>query len=159
MRLWLKTGILLEVLRVAELFEARKPKVSAILAKYDGLIRFGEPTRRGRTLYIVDDKSEEILQELVVKKGQILLVGEGDHIRRGKMIIDGDMDPHELAQQGNHELANYMIDEIKKYTDYKVLRSMTNTLKLSLDRCCVVFVLKTLMIPCILHDEPIDRIW
>ena len=82
--------------RVAELFEARKPKDFAIISESDGVVEFGADYKAKRRIRVVPqgDKSEPV--EYMVPKGKLLAVQEGDFIRKGDMIIDGSPVPHDI---------------------------------------------------------------
>jgi DNA-directed RNA polymerase subunit beta' len=100
--------------RVAELFEARRPKDAAIIAEIDGKIEFGKDYKAKRRIVVVPaDKSEEP-REYLVPKGKHILVQEGDEVRRGDILIDGSLVPHDiLAVMGVEALAEYLINEIQ----------------------------------------------
>lgn len=100
--------------RVAELFEARRPKDHAIIAEIDGYVRFGKDYKNKRRISIepVDDTMEPV--EYMVPKGKHIPVGDGDFIQKGEYIMDGNPAPHDiLAIMGIEALANYMIDEVQ----------------------------------------------
>ncbi|TCM75242.1 DNA-directed RNA polymerase subunit beta' [Rhodovulum steppense] len=101
--------------RVAELFEARRPKDHAIIAEIDGYVRFGRDYKNKRRITIepADDTLEPV--EYMVPKGKHIPVQEGDFIQRGDYIMDGNPAPHDiLAIMGVEALANYMIDEVQE---------------------------------------------
>ncbi len=100
--------------RVAELFEARRPKDHAVIAEIDGYIRFGRDYKNKRRIAIepADDSMEKV--EYMVPKGKHIPVAEGDFIQKGDYIMDGNPAPHDiLAIMGVEALANYMIDEVQ----------------------------------------------
>ena len=100
--------------RVAELFEARRPKDHAIIAEIDGYVRFGRDYKNKRRISIepVDDSREPV--EYMVPKGKHIPVAEGDFVQKGDYIMDGNPAPHDiLAIMGIEALANYMIDEVQ----------------------------------------------
>ncbi|MGY3437970.1 MULTISPECIES: DNA-directed RNA polymerase subunit beta' [unclassified Marinovum] len=100
--------------RVAELFEARRPKDHAIIAEIDGYVRFGKDYKNKRRISIAPaDESREPV-EYMVPKGKHIPVQEGDFIQKGDYIMDGNPAPHDiLAIMGIEALANYMIDEVQ----------------------------------------------
>ena len=101
--------------RVAELFEARRPKDHAIIAEIDGYVRFGKDYKNKRRIAIepVEKNSEQV--EYMVPKGKHIPVQEGDYIRRGEYIMDGNPAPHDiLTIMGVEALAVYMIDEVQE---------------------------------------------
>ncbi len=100
--------------RVAELFEARRPKDHAIIAEIDGYIRYGRDYKNKRRLSIVpaDETREPV--EYMVPKGKHIPVQEGDFIQKGEYIMDGNPAPHDILNiMGVEALADYMIDEVQ----------------------------------------------
>jgi DNA-directed RNA polymerase subunit beta' len=100
--------------RVAELFEARRPKDHAIIAEIDGYIRYGRDYKNKRRISIepADDALETV--EYMVPKGKHIPVAEGDFIQKGDYIMDGNPAPHDiLAIMGVEALAVYMIAEVQ----------------------------------------------
>jgi DNA-directed RNA polymerase subunit beta' len=98
--------------RVADLFEARKPKDSAILAEYTGTVSFGKETKGKRRLIITDEQGEK--HEELIPKWRHLNVFEGEQVERGEVIADGEPNPHDILRlQGVESLANYLVREIQ----------------------------------------------
>jgi DNA-directed RNA polymerase subunit beta' len=98
--------------RVADLFEARKPKDFAILAEYSGTVSFGKETKGKRRLIITDEQGEK--HEELIPKWRHLTVFEGEHVERGEVIADGEPNPHDILRlQGVEPLANYLVREIQ----------------------------------------------
>ena len=98
--------------RVADLFEARKPKDPAILAEYSGTVSFGKETKGKRRLIITDEKGEKY--EELIPKWRHLSVFEGEQVARGEMIADGEPNPHDILRlQGVERLADYLVREIQ----------------------------------------------
>ena len=100
--------------RVAELFEARRPKDHAIIAEIDGYVRFGRDYKNKRRISIepADESLETV--EYMVPKGKHIPVVEGDFVQKGDYIMDGNPAPHDiLSIMGVEALANYMIDEVQ----------------------------------------------
>ena len=100
--------------RVAELFEARRPKDHAIIAEIDGYVRFGKDYKNKRRIAIepADDSMDNV--EYMVPKGKQIPVQEGDFIKKGDYIMDGNPAPHDiLSVMGVEALADYMIDEVQ----------------------------------------------
>mgnify|MGYP003333097700 CR=1 FL=1 len=100
--------------RVAELFEARKPKDAAIIAEIAGTIRFGRDYKNKRRISIEPvDKNEET-REYLIPKGKHIHLQDGDAIEKGDYIVEGNPAPHDiLAIKGVEELANYLVNEIQ----------------------------------------------
>ncbi len=100
--------------RVAELFEARRPKDHAIIAEKDGYVKFGRDFKNKRRISVVpaDEGLEPV--EYMVPKGKHIPVAEGDFIQKGEYIMDGNPAPHDiLSIMGVEALADYMIDEVQ----------------------------------------------
>ncbi|MDX2264160.1 MAG: DNA-directed RNA polymerase subunit beta' [Hyphomicrobiales bacterium] len=99
--------------RVAELFEARKPKDHAIIAEISGAVHFGRDYKNKRRISIVPDEELSPV-EYLIPKGKHLSVQEGDRIEKGEFILDGHPDPHDiLSIKGVEELAAYLVTEIQ----------------------------------------------
>jgi DNA-directed RNA polymerase subunit beta' len=98
--------------RVADLFEARKPKEAAILAEVSGTVSFGQETKGKNRLIITDADGEE--NQLLIPKHRQLNVFEGEHVERGEVISDGELSPHDILRlRGVAELADYLTNEIQ----------------------------------------------
>ncbi|MBI3171032.1 MAG: DNA-directed RNA polymerase subunit beta', partial [Hydrocarboniphaga effusa] len=98
--------------RVADLFEARKPKDPAVLAEATGTVRFGTATKGKQRLKIVPAEGEEV--ELLIPKWRQITVFEGEHVAQGEVISDGEPSPHDILRlQGVTALANYLAKEIQ----------------------------------------------
>ena len=100
--------------RVAELFEARRPKDHAIIAELDGYVRFGKDYKNKRRIAIqpADDTLEPV--EYMVPKGKHIPVQEGDFVQKGDYIMDGNPAPHDILRiMGIEALADYLIDEVQ----------------------------------------------
>jgi DNA-directed RNA polymerase subunit beta' len=98
--------------RVADLFEARKPKEPAILAEVSGTVSFGRETKGKRRLVITGEGGDKY--EELIPKWRHLNVFEGEHVERGEVIADGEPNPHDILRlQGVTELANYLTREIQ----------------------------------------------
>ena len=101
--------------RVAELFEARKPKNAAIMSEVDGKIEFGKDYKTKRRIIVrPDDASKESI-EYSISKTKHLFVGEGDSVKRGDVLIDGNLVPHDILKiQGMQAFTSYMVNEVQK---------------------------------------------
>ena len=100
--------------RVAELFEARRPKDHAIIAEVDGYVRFGRDFKNKRRISVVpvDESMEPV--EYMVPKGKHIPVVEGDFVQKGDYIMDGNPAPHDILRiMGIEALADYLIDEVQ----------------------------------------------
>jgi DNA-directed RNA polymerase subunit beta' len=99
--------------RVAELFEARKPKEQAIISEIDGVVKFGGFQRGARKVIVVSDSGEE--REYLIPRGKYVNVHEGDRVHAGEPLMDGAANPHDiLAILGEKELQKYLVNEIQE---------------------------------------------
>ena len=99
--------------RVADLFEARKPKDHAILAETSGVISFGKETKGKRRLVITPADSDPV--ETLIPKWRHINVFEGESVAQGEVVCDGPMSPHDILRlQGVSQLASYLINEIQE---------------------------------------------
>jgi len=99
--------------RVAELFEARRPKDFAIISETDGRVEFGKDYKTKRRVVVRNEESGEE-KEYLIPKGKHISVQEGDFVQRGDLLMDGNPVPHDiLAVMGVEALANYLINEIQ----------------------------------------------
>ncbi|HIE69181.1 MAG TPA: hypothetical protein EYP98_02930, partial [Planctomycetes bacterium] len=100
--------------RVAELFEARRPKDHAIIAEISGTVEFGKDYKNKQRIMIKPDDEKEETVEYLIPRGKSLAVQHGDRVERGDFVYDGHPAPHDiLAIKGVEELANYLINEIQ----------------------------------------------
>ncbi len=100
--------------RVAELFEARKPKEFAVLADMEGRIEFGRDYKTKRRIVIRSVEDPDRTSEHMVPKGRHLAVREGDHVQVGDMLLDGKPAPHDILHvMGVEALAAYLVNEVQ----------------------------------------------
>ena len=100
--------------RVAELFEARKPKEVAIITEVDGTVSFGKDTKGKRRIIVTTDETSET-QEYLIPKGKNITVNEGDYVRAGEALMDGAANPHDILKiKGEPALARYLVDEVQE---------------------------------------------
>jgi DNA-directed RNA polymerase subunit beta' len=101
--------------RVAELFEARRPKEAAIIAEASGTIAFGRDYKNKRRLTIQPDEEGLEAIEYLIPKGKHIHLQEGDRIEKGEFILEGPPAPHDiLAVKGVEELAAFLVNEIQE---------------------------------------------
>ncbi|MBU1346326.1 MAG: DNA-directed RNA polymerase subunit beta', partial [Alphaproteobacteria bacterium] len=105
--------------RVAELFEARRPKDCAVIAEMDGRVEFGRDYKNKRRIKITPEVNADGEQpeavEFLIPKGKHISVHDGDLIQKGDYIIDGNPDPHDLLRiQGVEALAEYLVNEVQE---------------------------------------------
>ncbi|MGI9401176.1 MAG: DNA-directed RNA polymerase subunit beta', partial [Rhizobiaceae bacterium] len=101
--------------RVAELFEARRPKDHAVIAEIDGTIRFGRDYKNKRRISIEPDDSTQEPVEYLIQKNKPFHLQDGDTIEKGDYILDGNPAPHDiLAIKGVEALASYLVNEIQE---------------------------------------------
>lgn len=98
--------------RVADLFEARKPKEPAILAEIKGTVSFGKETKGKKRLIITNDIGDSL--ETLIPKFRHINVFEGEYVEKGEMLVDGEFDSHDIVRiKGVTELTNYMVKEVQ----------------------------------------------
>jgi len=98
--------------RVADLFEARKPKEPAILAEVSGVVSFGKDTK-GKQRLVIKDADGDDHEELIPKWRQVI-VFEGEHVEKGETVVDGEPNPHDILRLlGVEPLAAYLVKEIQ----------------------------------------------
>jgi DNA-directed RNA polymerase subunit beta' len=99
--------------RVAELFEARKPKEFAVISEIDGVVSFGKDTKGKRKVIVTPEVGEA--REYLIPKGKHISVHEGDVVRAGEPLMDGSSNPHDiLTILGEKALAKYLVDEVQE---------------------------------------------
>ena len=99
--------------RVAELFEARKPKEYALISDIDGAVEFGKDLKGKRKVVIRPDVGEP--KEYMIPKGKHVSVHEGDFVKAGEALMDGPSNPHDILRVlGDKALARYLVDEIQE---------------------------------------------
>jgi len=99
--------------RVAELFEARKPKEFAVISEIDGVVRLGKDFKGKRKIQVVPDIGEA--REYTIPRGKHITVHDGERIRAGESLMDGSPNPHDILRvQGDKELARFLVDEIQE---------------------------------------------
>src|SRR5678810_798083 len=99
--------------RVVELFEARKPRETAVISEIDGTVKFGEVSKGQRKMYVVADNGTE--KEYSVPRGVNINVQEGERVKAGEPLMDGPLNPHDiLAVLGEKQLQSYLVNEIQE---------------------------------------------
>jgi DNA-directed RNA polymerase subunit beta' len=99
--------------RVAELFEARKPKEFAVVSEIDGVVSFGKDTKGKRKVVVTPEVGEA--REYLIPKGKHISVHEGDFVKAGEPLMDGSSNPHDiLTILGEKALAKYLVDEVQE---------------------------------------------
>jgi DNA-directed RNA polymerase subunit beta' len=99
--------------RVAELFEARRPKEFAVISEIDGVVSFGKDVKGKRKVIITPEVGEP--KEYLIAKGKHINVHENDLVRAGEPLMEGSANPHDILQVlGEKELAKYLVDEVQE---------------------------------------------
>jgi DNA-directed RNA polymerase subunit beta' len=100
--------------RVAELFEARRPKDAAEISKIDGIVDFG-PSVRGKRCIVIKDQQTGVEEEHLIPIGKHVIVFKGDYVRKGQQLTEGPIDPHEsLDICGPQELQEHLVNEVQE---------------------------------------------
>ena len=99
--------------RVAELFEARRPKDPAVITEIDGRVKFGDIVRGNRQLIVEPDKGDA--REYLIPHGKHLLVHEGDVVKAGDRLSEGPVNPHDILKiKGPNEVQEYLLNEVQE---------------------------------------------
>ncbi len=99
--------------RVAELFEVRKPKETAIITEIDGVLSFGKNTKGKRKMIVTPEVGNAVTY--LVPRGKHVSVLDGDYVRAGEALMDGSADPHDILKiRGLKELAKYLVNEVQE---------------------------------------------
>ena len=99
--------------RVAELFEARKPKEFAVISEIDGVVSFGRDTKGKRKVVVTPEVGES--REYLIPKGKHIAVHEGDRVQAGEPLMDGSSNPHDILKvKGEKELAKFLVNEVQE---------------------------------------------
>jgi DNA-directed RNA polymerase subunit beta' len=100
--------------RVAELFEARRPKDAAEISKIDGIVDFG-PSVRGKRCILIKDQQTSVEEEHLIPIGKHVIVFKGDYVRKGQQMTEGPVDPHEILEIcGPQELQEHLVNEVQE---------------------------------------------
>ena len=99
--------------RVVELFEARKPRETAIIAEINGTVKYGEVSKGQRKIYVIGDDGEQ--REYSLPRGVHINVQEGERVKAGEPLMDGPRNPHDILDVlGEKELQKYLVNEIQE---------------------------------------------
>ncbi len=99
--------------RVAELFEARKPKELAVISEIDGVVSYGKDSKGKRKIVVTPGIGDP--GEYLIPKGKHISVHEGDFIHAGEELVDGSSNPHDILRVlGSKELSKYLVDEVQE---------------------------------------------
>ena len=99
--------------RVVELFEARRPRETAVIAEINGVVRFGEMSKGLRKVLVVGDDGQQ--KEYLIPRGVHINVQEGERVRAGDPLMDGPRNPHDILHVlGEKELQKYLVNEVQE---------------------------------------------
>ncbi|MEO6183857.1 MAG: DNA-directed RNA polymerase subunit beta', partial [Verrucomicrobiota bacterium] len=100
--------------RVAELFEARRPKEASEISKIDGIVDFGASVR-GKRCIVIKDQQTALEEEHLIPIGRHVIVFKGDFVKKGQQLTEGPMDPHEILEIcGPQELQEHLVNEVQE---------------------------------------------
>jgi len=100
--------------RVAELFEARRPKDAAEISKIDGIVDFGASVR-GKRCIVIKDQQTSVEEEHLIPIGKHVIVFKGDYVKKGQQLTEGPIDPHEILDIcGPQELQEHLVNEVQE---------------------------------------------
>lgn len=100
--------------RVAELFEARRPKDASEISKIDGIVDFGASVR-GKRCIVIKDPQTQLEEEHLIPIGRHVIVFKGDYVKKGQQLTEGPMDPHEILDIcGAQELQEHLVNEVQE---------------------------------------------
>jgi DNA-directed RNA polymerase subunit beta' len=100
--------------RVAELFEARRPKEASEISKIDGIVDFG-PSVRGKRTILIKDTQTAVEEEHLIPIGKHVIVFKGDFVKKGQQLTEGPVDPHEILDIcGPQELQEHLVNEVQE---------------------------------------------
>jgi DNA-directed RNA polymerase subunit beta' len=100
--------------RVAELFEARRPKDASEISKIDGVVDFG-PSVRGKRCIVIKDQQTSTEEEHLIPIGRHVIVFKGDFVKKGQQLTEGPIDPHEILEIcGPQELQEHLVNEVQE---------------------------------------------
>ncbi len=99
--------------RIVELFEARRPRETAVMSEIDGIVKFGPVTKGSQKIIVAGENAEE--RDYAIPRGTHINVQEGDRVRAGEPLMDGPLNPHDiLAVRGMEELQRYLVNAIQE---------------------------------------------
>jgi DNA-directed RNA polymerase subunit beta' len=99
---------------VAELFEARRPKDPAIISDIDGTVEYGKDYKAKQRITVIEDAADGRKIEYLIPKGRRLVVQDGDQVKKGDMLVEGTLAPHDILRVlGIEELAQYLVKEVQ----------------------------------------------
>ncbi|MBI2068445.1 MAG: DNA-directed RNA polymerase subunit beta' [Deltaproteobacteria bacterium] len=144
--------------RVAELFEARKPKDCAVISEIDGTVSFGKDTKGKRKILVVPDVGEA--QEYLIPRGKHIAVHEGDHVKAGEPLMDGASNPHDILKVlGEKELAKYLVDETQEVYRLQGVKINDKHIEVIVRQMLRKVRIKNPGDTIFLDDEHVDRQW
>jgi len=101
--------------RVVELFEARKPRETAVISEIDGIVKYGDVTKGQRKIFVTPENALAVAKEYLLPRGVHIAVQEGERVKAGEPLMDGPRNPHDiLAVLGEKELQAYLVNEIQE---------------------------------------------
>ena len=143
--------------RVAELFEARRPKESAIIAENDGTVIFGKEVR-GKLKVSIKSTTEDIISNYLIPKGKHINFNQGESIKKGEYLLDGSPAPHDILRiLGIQELTEYFVNEVQEVYRLQGVVINDKHIEVILRQMLKKYIVKKSGDSAYLTDDMIDR--
>jgi len=144
--------------RVAELFEARKPKDFAVITEIDGRVSFGKDAKGKRKVIVAPEQGQGESKEYLIPKGKHISVHEGDHVRAGEPLMDGSSNPHDILRVlGVKELAKYLVDEVQEVYRLQGVKINDKHIEVIVRQMLRRVRIKDIGDTCLLVDDQVER--
>jgi DNA-directed RNA polymerase subunit beta' len=143
--------------RVAELFEARKPKDFAVISEIDGVVSYGKDSKGKRKIIVTPSTDDE--KEYLIPKGKHVSVQEGDRVVAGEALMDGVHNPHDLLTiKGEKALARYLVDQVQEVYRLQGVKINDKHLEVIVRQMLRRVMIKSPGDTVFIADEQVDRL-
>jgi DNA-directed RNA polymerase subunit beta' len=144
--------------RVAELFEARRPKESAIVSEITGTVSSGKGSKGKREIVVTPEGHEREARKYSIPRGKHIIVHEGDHVRAGEALMEGSVNPHDvLSILGIQELARYLVNEIQEVYQLQGVKINDKHIEIIVRQMLKRVRIKDVGDTNFIIDEPVER--